>query len=55
MILLISTSVLLYVGPGMGGGLIAAIFGILAAFFLSLIAIFWFPIKKLIQYFKSKK
>lgn len=45
---------LLYIGPGLGGGVIAAIIGILTSFFLSLIAIFWYPFKKLIRFFRSK-
>ena len=44
----------LYIGPGLGGGVIAAIFGIITAFFLSLIAIFWYPIKKCIKFIKGK-
>ena len=41
-----------YLGPGMGGGVIAAIFGIIAAFFLGLWGILYYPIKRA---FKSKK
>jgi len=41
-----------YVGPGMGGGVIAAIFGIIAAFFLGLWGILYYPIKRA---FKNKK
>jgi hypothetical protein len=43
-----------YIGPGLGGGIIAAILGILAAFFLSLFSILWYPFKKLISKFKKK-
>ena len=35
-----------YIGPGMGGGVIAAIFGIIAAFFLGLWGILYYPIKR---------
>lgn len=45
---------LLYIGPGISGGVIATIIGILTAFVLSLFAIFWYPLKKLISYIKSK-
>jgi hypothetical protein len=38
---------LLYIGPGMGGGLFAAILGILVSLVMSLFAILWYPIKKL--------
>lgn len=47
--------ILLYVGPGMGGGLLAVIWGILLAFFLSVVAIFWTPIKRMIRFFKSRR
>ena len=41
-----------YIGPGMGGGVIAAILGIIAAFFLGLWGILYYPIKRA---FKNKK
>jgi len=45
---------LLYLGPGMGGGVLSAILGILTAFILSIFAILWYPLKKLIRFLKSK-
>ena len=44
----------LYIGPGLGAGTITAIFGIIISFFLSLIAIFWYPLKRFIRFLKSK-
>ena len=44
-----------YIGPGMGGGVIAAIFGIIAAFFLGLWGILYYPIKRAIKNYKTKK
>ncbi len=44
----------LYIGPGLGSGTILAILGILTSFFLSLIAIFWYPLKRLFRFLKSK-
>ena len=41
-----------YIGPGMGGGVIAAIFGLIAAFFLGLWGILYYPIKRA---FKNRK
>lgn len=41
-----------YIGPGMGGGLIAAVIGIILAIFSLIIGILWFPLKR---FFKSKK
>ena len=46
------TSLFSYIGPGMGGGVIAAIFGIIAAFFLGLWGILYYPIKRA---FKNKQ
>ena len=46
------TALFAYIGPGMGGGVIAAIFGIIAAFFLGLWGILYYPIKRA---FKNKK
>ena len=43
-----------YIGPGMGGGVIAAIFGIIAAFFLGLWGILYYPIKRAIKNKKNK-
>jgi len=41
-----------YLGPGVGGGLILAVFGIIVAVFAAIIGFIWFPIKKL---FKNRK
>ena len=41
-----------YIGPGMGGGVIVAILGIITAFFLGLWGILYYPIKRA---FKKKK
>ena len=46
-----TTPLFAYIGPGMGGGVIAAIFGIIAAFFLGLWGILYYPIKRA---FKNK-
>ena len=58
LIFLISSSANLlfaYIGPGMGGGVIAAIFGIIAAFFLGLWGILYYPIKRALKNRKRKK
>ena len=41
-----------YIGPGMSGGLIALVLGILAAIVIGFFAICWYPIKRL---FKKKR
>ena len=43
-----------YIGPGMSGGVIAAIFGIIAAFFLGLWGILYYPIKRALKNKKKK-
>ena len=47
-----ATPLFAYIGPGMAGGVIAAIFGVIAAFFLGLWGILYYPIKRA---FKNKK
>ena len=42
-----------YVGPGMGGGLIAATLGVVIAIFAAVFALLWFPIKKLLKKIKN--
>lgn len=44
-----------YIGPGMGGGAIAAILGFFAAIFLGLWGILYYPIKRAIKRRKEKK
>ena len=41
-----------YVGPGLGLGAIAAILGVVGSIILAIIAIIWYPIKRL---FRRKK
>ena len=50
-----SLTYLAYIGPGMSGGVIAAIFGIIAAFFLGLWGILYYPIKRYLKAIKHKK
>jgi hypothetical protein len=40
---------LAYVGPGLGGGIIAVIVGFLVSIFLAVTAVIWYPIKRLIR------
>ncbi|PIP03098.1 MAG: hypothetical protein COX55_01715, partial [Zetaproteobacteria bacterium CG23_combo_of_CG06-09_8_20_14_all_54_7] len=41
-----------YIGPGLGIGTIGAVLGILGSLVLALIAIIWYPLKRL---FKKKR
>jgi len=49
------TPFIAYIGPGMGGGVLAAIFGIVAAFFLGLWGILYYPIKRAFKNKNKKK
>ena len=38
-----------YIGPGMGGGLIAAVLGVIGAVLLALFGILYYPIKRMLK------
>ena len=44
-----------YIGPGMGGGVIALVIGFFAAIFLALWGILYYPIKRALKRRKDKK
>jgi hypothetical protein len=48
-LLLIAGRAQAYIGPGVGAGLIATVMGILTAICLAVIAIVWYPIKRLLR------
>ncbi len=50
-----SNSSYAYLGPGVGGGLIAATIGIIVAIFAALFGLIWFPIKRILKKRKEKK
>ena len=50
-----SSSSFAYLGPGVGGGIIAASIGILVAIVATIFGIIWFPLKRLIKNKKVKK
>jgi hypothetical protein len=43
-----------YIGPGLGGGTLAVIGGILISICLAVFAIIYYPIKKMLKGFKTK-
>ena len=53
--ILINTSSFAYLGPGVGGGVIAATLGIIVAIFAALFGLIWFPIRRLLKKRKEKK
>ena len=52
---LISMPSYAYLGPGVGGGAIAAVIGFFAAIFLALWGILYYPIKRALKNKKEKK
>ena len=54
-ILFFSFEAFTYIGPGMGGGVIAAIIGFFAAIVLGIWGILYYPIKRALKNKKSTK
>ena len=48
-LLSISSPVFAYIGPGMGGGVIAAVLGVVGAILLALFGILYYPIKRMLK------
>ncbi len=45
---------LAYIGPGVGAGAIAAVLGVLGSILLAIIAVLYYPIKRMLKGRKSK-
>jgi len=52
---LIATPSFAYIGPGVGGGFMAATIGIIVAIFATVFGLIWFPVKRLLKRRKKKK
>ena len=48
-LILLNSSVSAYLGPGMGGGIIAGVLGIIAAILLAIFGILYYPIKRMLK------
>jgi hypothetical protein len=48
-LLIISSPTSAYIGPGMGGGVIAAVLGVIGAVLLALFGILYYPIKRMLK------
>jgi len=46
---LIATPSFAYIGPGVGGGFMAATIGIIVAIFATVFGLIWFPVKRLLK------
>ncbi|MDI3338405.1 hypothetical protein QKW60_18495 [Defluviimonas aestuarii] len=43
-----------YIGPGVGAGAIAAVLGVIGSIFLAIVAVLYYPIKRMLKGRKSK-
>ena len=50
---LLATQAHAYIGPGVGAGTIAVVFGVIASIILAFVAIVWYPIKRLFGGFRA--
>ena len=48
-LLSINSSVFAYIGPGIGGGIIAGVLGVIGAVLLALFGILYYPIKRMLK------
>ncbi len=53
LLLFLSTNAHAYIGPGLGVGALATIFGLFLGLIMLFVGIVWYPIKKLIKKFKK--
>lgn len=44
-----------YIGPGLGAGALGVILGVIASILLALVAIVWYPLKRLIKKVRGPK
>jgi len=44
-----------YIGPGLGAGAVTVVLGIVSGLLMLIVGIIWYPLKKLIRHFRSKK
>jgi len=54
-IFLTNTPVYAYLGPGIGGGILAATLGVVIAIFAAILGLIWFPLKRFLKKRKGKK
>jgi hypothetical protein len=54
-LLLLTLPASAYIGPGMGGGAIAVVFGILAAIFMAIFGFIYYPVKRWLKRRKTEK
>ncbi len=48
-----SSLVWAYIGPGLAGGALSAVLGVLGAIVMLLVGVIWYPLKRLVRYLRS--
>lgn len=51
---ILPSAALAYIGPGVGAGAIAAVFGVIGSIFLAIVAVIYYPIKRMMKSRKGK-
>lgn len=51
---ILPTQALAYIGPGMGAGAVAVVLGVLGSIFMAVVAVVYYPIKRLIRMWRTK-
>lgn len=46
---------LMYIGPGLGAGIVATVLGVIASLFLAVVAILWYPFKRLLARLRKSR
>jgi hypothetical protein len=49
----VHTGAMAYIGPGLGAGILSVILGLIGSVFLAIVAIFWYPIKRIMRRLKA--
>jgi hypothetical protein len=44
-----------YVGPGLGAGALAAVFGVLGGLLMLVVGVMWYPIKRVIRRLRAQR
>ena len=55
MLTVVTSSASAYIGPGLGGGTLAVIFGFIISIFLAVFAVVWYPFKRILLKLGLKK
>lgn len=52
-VIIFSSNVNAYIGPGLGAGALSVVLGVLASVIITLFAMVWYPVKRLLKKMKT--